>query len=91
MQDMMAMEAETGEMAETLTEAMKDCCNDIATFERTGQACKSVQNCATPVGGLPSFPSLVVLTPVAQDPQAPAWRSIPPGASTRLWRPPTSV
>jgi hypothetical protein len=91
MQGMMAMAAEAGETAETLAEAMEDCCNDMATFERTGQPCKSVQSCVAPAAGLPSFPSLVVLTPVTQDPQAPAWRSLPPGATTRLWRPPTSV
>ncbi|WP_300653918.1 hypothetical protein [Hydrogenophaga sp.] len=89
MQGMMAMADEAGEMAESL--AMDDCCNDMATFERTGQPCKAVQSCVAPAAGLPSFPSLVAQTPVTQDPQAPAWRSLPPGATSRLWRPPTSV
>ncbi len=91
MQGMMAMEDEAGEMEESLDKAMDDCCNDMATFELTGQPCKVVQGCVAPAVGLPSFPSLVAQTPVTQDPQAPAWRSIPPGATSRLWRPPTSV
>ena len=91
MQDMMAMADEAGETGATLAEAMEDCCNDMATFELTGQPCKSVQSCAAPAAGMPSFPSLVVQNQVTQDPQAPAWRSLPPGATTRLWRPPTSV
>lgn len=91
MQGMMAMADEVDGMAESLAEAMDDCCNDMATFERTGQPCKSIQSCVVPAAGLPSFPSLVAQTPVTQDPQAPAWRSLPPGATSRLWRPPTSV
>ena len=91
MQGMMAMADEVDGMAESLAEAMDDCCNDMATFESTGQPCKSIQICVVPAAGLPSFPSLVALTPVIQDPQAPAWRSLPPGATSRLWRPPTSV
>ncbi|AOF85930.1 hypothetical protein BSY239_1851 [Hydrogenophaga sp. RAC07] len=91
MQDMMAMVEEVGETADALAEAMEDCCNDMATFELTGQPCKSVQSCAAPAAGLLSIPSLVAQTPATLDPQAPAWRSLPPGATTRLWRPPTSV
>ena len=91
MQGMMAMADEDGEKLESLVGAVEDCCNDMATFELTGQPCKSVQGCVVPAAGLPAFPSLVVLTPVTQDPLAPSWRSLPPGASSRHWRPPTSV
>lgn len=91
MQGMMAMANDADGMAASLVEAMEDCCNDMATFERTVQPCKSIQSCAAPAAGMPTFPSLVALTPVTQDPQAPAWRSLPPGATSRLWRPPTSV
>ena len=91
MQGMMAMQDEAGATAEALAEAMDDCCNDMATFERTGQACKVVQSCVAPAAGLPCLPSLVVQTPATRDPPAPAWRSLPAGATTRLWRPPTSV
>lgn len=91
MQGMMTVVEDADEMAESLAEAMEDCCNDMATFELTGQPCKSVQSCVSPAAGLPSFPTLMAQTPVTQDPQAPAWRSLPPGATSRLWRPPTSV
>ncbi|HMP11628.1 hypothetical protein, partial [Hydrogenophaga sp.] len=77
MQGMMAMADEVDGMAESLAEAMDDCCNDMATFESTGQPCKSIQSCVVPAVGLPSFPSLVAQTPVTQDPQAPVWRSLP--------------
>lgn len=73
------------------TMAMADCCNDMDTFERTGQPCKSVQSCASPAAGLFSLPSLEARTLKTQDPQAPAWRSLSLGATSRLWRPPTSV
>lgn len=88
---MLGMMDESGEMAETLVEAMEDCCNDMATFKRTGQPCKSDQSGVAPAAGLPSFPSLASQTPVTQDPLAPAWHTVPPGATTRLWRPPISV
>ena len=91
MQDMMAMADGAGEMAEALTGPMDDCCNDLATFELTGQPCKSAQSCAAPAAGVPTFPSLVAQPLVTENPQAPAWRSLPPGATSRLWRPPTSV
>lgn len=91
MQGMLAMADEADEMEKSLAEAMADCCNDMATFERTGQACKSAQSCAAAAAGLPLFPSHDVQAPVRLDPQAPAWRTLPPGTTTRHWRPPTSV
>jgi len=91
MQDMMSMDSGVGVAPESMAEAMEDCCNDLATFERTGQACKSAQACVAPAAAWPSLSALVALAQVTQGPQAPAWRSLPPGASTRLWRPPTSV
>ena len=91
MQGVMAMDADVADLAGDMADAMEECCNDLTTFERTGQPCKSVQSCAAPAAGLSSFPSLVALSPVTQNPQAPNWRSLPPGATSRLWRPPTSV
>jgi hypothetical protein len=93
MQDMMAMAMADGasETADALSKVMEDCCNDLATFERTGQACKSAQGCAAPAAGMPLFASPDVQTPVRLDPQAPAWRILPPGTTARHWRPPTSV
>lgn len=90
MQGMMSMPDEAGEMAEALAIAMEDCCNDMATFERTGQPCKSVQNCVSPAAGMPVFSSIGAQIPVTQDPEAPTWRNSPSGAISRLWRPPTS-
>lgn len=88
---MMTMADDASEMAEFLAEAMEDCCNDMATFELTGQPCKGVQSCVAPAAGLLSFASLLTEMPVASDPPAPVWRSLPLGATSRLWRPPTSV
>lgn len=31
------------DVSSTMVEAMKDCCNGLATFEHTGQSCKSAQ------------------------------------------------
>lgn len=91
MQGTMAMAEQDGDMTDTLVGAMADCCNDMATFERTGQPCKSVQSCASPAAGLFSLPSLEARTLKTQDPLAPAWRSLSLGATSRLWRPPTPV
>jgi len=91
MQAMMTMDDGSVDKPGALATAMEDCCNDPATFERTGQACKSTLSCVVPTAGMPSVSALVALVQVTQEPQAPVWRSLPPGASTRLWRPPTSV
>lgn len=91
MQGMMAMEENASGMEETLAQAMEDCCNDLATFERTGQPCKSAQSCAAPAVGMPPFQPLVPQAQAAQDPLAPVWRSPPQGSLSRLWRPPTSI
>jgi hypothetical protein len=91
MHEMMVLATASGDTAKTLAEAMEACCNDLATFERTGQACKSVPNCVMPAAVVPAFADLVAQSPVSLDPQAPAWRRLPPGATTRHWRPPASV
>lgn len=88
MQDMMTLSDEAGDTADIL--AMEDCCNDMATFERTGQLCKSVQNCVAPAAGMPGFSSIGVQIPVTQDPKAPTWCNSPSAAISRLWRPPAS-
>ena len=91
MQDMMAMGAESGIPMDMLIEAMDDCCNDLDTFQRTGQLCKGVPMGATPVADISSFPTLAVTARLTQTPPEPRWRSLPPGATTRLWRPPSSL
>lgn len=91
MQEMMAMNSVDGDGAETLPEAMNDCCNDPATFEHTGQPCKSVQSCTAPAAWILPFRPVVFMARATQDLWAPLWRSLTPGATARLWRPPTSV
>jgi hypothetical protein len=74
-----------------LTEAMEDCCNDAATFERTGEMCKSGKNLQAPSSWMPP-PSPMEFQAHATPPlREPVWREHPPGQPTRLWRPPTSV
>ncbi|MDP2017325.1 hypothetical protein [Hydrogenophaga sp.] len=87
MQGMMTMDMGATNMAD----AMEDCCNDLATFERTGQACKTGQECTAPAVWMPPFQPVEFKALAAQDLTAPVWRSPPPGATSRLWRPPTSV
>ncbi len=51
MQAMMAMQPDIGDAIDVTAQAddgMPDCCNDLATFEHTGQACKTGQACAAP-------------------------------------------
>ncbi len=91
MQAMMAMDSDATGMVDSPVDAMQDCCNDAATFERTGQACKTGQDCTAPAAWMPPFPPVEFKAQAAQDLTAPVWRSLPPGATTRLWRPPTSV
>lgn len=84
MQDMMAMAYDASDME-------GGCCNDLATFEITGQACKSGQACGAPAVWL--SPLSLMAFPPQPDPMChpPAWRSPPQDAPERLWRPPTSV
>lgn len=91
MQEMMVMGAEAGIPVDMLIEAMDDCCNDLETFERTGQLCKTAPVLVTPAADFSSFPTFAVHTTRAQAPPEPAWRRLPPGAAPRLWRPPSSV
>ena len=88
---MMDMADESGEMAESLVEAMEDCCNDAATFELTGETCKPGQGLHAPAVWLPPLALLEFTSLVAPSLGDPAWRMHPPGQPTRLWRPPASV
>lgn len=70
--------------------SVDDCCNDMATFLLTGQACKTGMDCHAPSSALfqplatRAAPVLSQAVPVASNPTA---LSALPGA---LWRPPTS-
>ena len=69
---------------------LADCCNDMATFLITGQACKTGQDCEAPLSvmflpfAMRAAPVLTQTVPVASTPAA---LSVLPVA---VWRPPTS-
>jgi hypothetical protein len=90
MQDMIAMTDAADEDADTAA-AMVDCCNDLATFERTGQPCKSAQPCSAPAVGMPFFTPVAIRAMAQQAPPSPDEIRLPPGAAARLWRPPASI
>lgn len=74
-----------------LAEAMEDCCNDAATFERTGEICKPSQSIHAPPAWNPPPALLEFQVDATPSLSEPVWRAHPPGQPTRLWRPPTSV
>lgn len=93
MQAMMAMQPDAGNAMDVAAQAdgLSDCCNDRATFERTGQACKTGQACTAPAVwmppvGVPQFASLA-----AAAPPMPILRARAPGAPASLWRPPSLI
>jgi hypothetical protein len=93
MQAMMAMQLDASNAADVDAQAnaLLDCCNDLATFERTGQACKTGQACTAPAAwmppvGVPQFESIAAATP-----PMPILRARAPGAPASLWRPPSLI
>lgn len=74
-----------------LIDAMEDCCNDAATFERTGELCKLGQSLHAPAVWLAPFAPLEFQAQATPSLRDPVWRMHPPGQPSRLWRPPTSV
>lgn len=74
-----------------LAEAMEDCCNDAATFESTGEMCKRGQSLQAPSAWIRPVALLEFQAHATRSLREPDWRGLPPGATTRLWRPPTSV
>lgn len=73
------------------TEAMEDCCNDAATFERTGEMCKPGHSLHAPSAWMPPVSPLEFRAHATLPLGEPAWRMHPPGQPTRLWRPPASI
>lgn len=67
-----------------------DCCNDMATFLLTGQACKTGQDCQAPLTAL--------LLPQAEDVAAAVRQTVsmahqpmaPSALALAVWRPPSS-
>ena len=69
--------------------AVDDCCNDVATYLKTGQACKTGQDCQTPAVALIVHSAVGASTSHAV-PVALSIASLPP-ALVAVWRPPTST
>jgi hypothetical protein len=90
MQAGMSMAVDMADL-DDLAEAMEDCCNDAATFERTGEMCKSGQSLHAPSAWNPPPAPLDFQADATPSLREPVWREHPPGQPTRLWRPPTSV
>lgn len=74
-----------------LAQAMDDCCNDLSTFEITGEACKSELACGSLVAWPASLNPLMFRIQITHAPASPAWRTLPLGLPTSLWRPPASI
>ena len=92
MQAMMAMQPDAGNaIVAAQSDGMPDCCNDLATFERTGQACKTGQACTAPAVWMPpvAVPRFEPLAAAA--PPTPILRARAPGAPASLWRPPSLI
>jgi hypothetical protein len=67
----------------------RDCCNDLETFLKTGQLCKTTQTCSSPGAGLLSavlsFSALPFTADFLPDRPLPSRSAYPIG----VWRPPT--
>lgn len=87
MQSGMTMSVDVSDLAD----ALQDCCNDAAAFERTGQACKPGQNHAAPAACMPPLQTLEFQVQAAPLLSETVWRAPPPVQPSRIWRPPTSV
>lgn len=76
--------------AETATTAaVDDCCNDMATFLKTGQPCKTGLDCQTPAVAL-VVPDAAGTSASHSVPVALSVASLPP-ALVAVWRPPTAI
>lgn len=69
--------------------AGSDCCHDAATVAKTGQPCKSGQDCQAPaLWAVPVTPWAAPVVP-PQALQAVAVCTAPHGLAALVWRPPT--
>lgn len=78
-------------MDQTGTVSYDDCCNDAETFAKTGQVCKSGQECSVGFQGLTSLPVSASMLPAftASFPTLAVFsHSFDPAA---LWRPPAQI
>ena len=81
-----ADEADTG-----LEESATDCCNDLATAQKTGKACKTGLEC----GGMASMalpmPPIIPLAAGHVEPATWFQTTPPPAKLSAIWRPPTQI
>ena len=84
MVDMAAHQTAEGSMSD-------DCCNDMATFLLTGQACKTGQDCQAPVTALLlPLPEETAVAAVRQTAPVLQILAAPSATVVAVWRPPTS-
>jgi hypothetical protein len=84
MADMVADQTADGTMTD-------DCCNDMATFLLTGQACKTGQPCQAPLAALLLLlPEKTAVAAVRQTVPVLQILAAPSAVVVALWRPPTS-
>ncbi|MGQ2956600.1 hypothetical protein [Hydrogenophaga sp. ANAO-22] len=93
MQAMMATQPDAGDAVDVTaqTDGMPDCCNDLATFEHTGQACKTGQACTAPTVWMPPIGVPRFESPAGAAPPTPILRVRATGAPASLWRPPSLI
>lgn len=76
---------------EPVDETLDDCCNDVETFLRTGQACQPAPECQAPVLGLVQAAPQARPLPPAMHVEAMPVATPPSGALAPIWRPPTRL
>lgn len=87
---MEAMVMASGMVADdTGSGAAPDCCNDVATFLKTGQPCKTGVDCGAPVASVPpgGWPGAPALHSARHS--TPAVAGPPSSARSAIWRPPS--
>lgn len=91
MQDMMESHASAESDASRPAAPAGDCCNDHATYQATGQSCKTGQDCHVPAAGILTADLLRVERVPGHAVRHAARLSQTDGASADLWRPPTLI
>jgi hypothetical protein len=88
-EEAMATEADAGDGG--MVDASSDCCNDFATWARTGLACQAGTVCmpASVWPALATFTLALPSPPTWPTPPWPAWQA-PRFDPSGIWRPPTA-
>jgi hypothetical protein len=69
-------------------EAVPECCNDLAAYLQSGQACKGSQAASAPLLGWPASGGTFAACPTLQAAASPAALSPPSADPEGIWRPP---